>query len=187
MKTIPTHPVRLPTFKEQRSFGGRLVERTVSITLVSILLLAIATVFVLMNFQVESAVEASGVLEPQVTEAGQGSAWNVVLRIPEREINRIQLGAQVRILVPAALEGGSWDGEGLPAQVVAIGTERAVGSTPERALYQVEAALDSNHLSIEQRKRFRSGMTAKAHVITRSALASDLILLHIRRELERDG
>ena len=178
--------VRLPDFEEP-SFGGRLVERTVRLTLLSLVLLAAATLLVLMNYRVESAVEASGTLEPLPSpEADAPPRWKVMLRVPEREINRVQVGATVRLLVPAALEGGAWDGQSLPATVVAIGTDLAEGSTPGHGLYLVEVSLVREKISAEQRALFRRGMTAEAHVITRSGLAIDFVKLYFEREFSFD-
>lgn len=186
-KTSSTNNIRLPEF-EQPSFGGRLAERTVSLTLISLVLLAIFTVLVLMNVRIESAVEASGTLDKiPAAEADALPQWKVLLLVPERDINRIRKGATVKVFVPAAIEGGTWDGQGLPATVVAIGNELAEGSQPGQGLYLVEASFSVQGISAQQRALFRRGMTAEGHVITRSGLAIDLLKLYFEREFDFDA
>lgn len=280
----------LPEFEEKSTFGGRLVRRTVSLTLGGLLLLAFIGLLVLYLVPVEITVEASGVLEPlqvwrvhsltsgavrevpvrsgQEVAAGQTlcrldgfaletelerlrlearhkrhrpetprvemelldqailtaeerlqrltvvapesgillsedldqmlgayvnegqllfeigtqGVWKAALRVPEREIDPIQIGDPVRVEVPALVEAGQWMREALPASVTFVGSDLLPASTPSRGLYRVVAALDMERISPPELERFRRGMTVEAHVITRSVRAIDLVMRHFQRQ-----
>ncbi len=180
--------LRLPELKARPNLGGKLVDRAVTLTLLAILLLAVAGTWTLSVIEVDITVEAAGKLEPlgqsQVDTAGE---WQAMLRVAEREIDPIRIGDPVKLTVPALANRTSWMPERLPATVSSIGSEPLPESTEGRALYRVDATLDLESLDPEHRQRFRRGMTVEARIITRSARAIDLVTGHFKRQLGTDG
>lgn len=290
---MTTH--RLPEFDERPSLGGRLVRRTVSLTLVGLVLLAVVTAATLFTVEMEITVAASGRLEPLevrkihvvspgrieevlvesgervragqtlarlddfalrqeldrlrlearhqgsrpdvpdaerelleqsilfreqllerlelvapadgvvlseevdqlagvvvtegqlIFEIGSAEAWKTVLRVPEREIDSVRTGDEVKLRIPAVDDPEVWMPENLTARVSFVGSELLEGSAPGHGLYRVDAEIDTERVPAALRERFRRGMTVEAHIVTRSARAVDLVVLHLKRQIGFDG
>lgn len=82
----------LPEFEEKPTFGGRMVRRTVTLTLGGLLGLALASVLVLSFVRVEITVEATGVLEPLHVWKVHSLSSGPIREVPVRSGQRVEAG-----------------------------------------------------------------------------------------------
>ena len=97
-------PIELPELPERSGLGGRLVHRTVIISIVGVATLAAITLLVLMLFRIEITVEAGGFLEPLEVWRVHSMVEGIVEEVPVVSGTRIEQGEVLARLDAFALE-----------------------------------------------------------------------------------
>lgn len=119
-------------------------------------------------------------------EIGELGEWRVTMLVPERDVNKVEVGDLVRLEVQAfdqkdrrQLEGRvshvAADPSGAPggeAGAAAGGTQSAGAATPR--VYRVVASLDPRQIERDALGRFRRGYSVQAHVVTKSGRIAEL-------------
>jgi HlyD family secretion protein len=130
-------------------------------------------------------------------EVGDLADWRVTMLVPERDVNKIQLGDRVRLEVQAFRQS---DRRQLEARVTHVASEPAgsgasgaapgAGGAPAPApmgggVYRVVASLDRDQVEPGELERFRRGYSVSANVVTRSGRILELAWNYVGEKLNR--
>jgi multidrug resistance efflux pump len=124
-------------------------------------------------------------------EVGELGEWRVTMLVPERDVNKIEVGDRVRLEVQAFSQK---DRQQLEASVAFVASEpvgageSAAGGAPKAApsgpgVYRVVATLAPGQADRAALDKFRRGYSVQANVITRSGRIADLAWNYMRERL----
>jgi hypothetical protein len=128
---------------------------------------------------------------------GDLADWRVTMMVPEREVNKIEMGDRVRLEVQAFRQS---DRRQLEARVTHVAAEPVgsgasgagpgAGGAPAAAptgggVYRVVASLDRDQVEPGELERFRRGYSVSANVVTKSGRIIELVWNYVGEKLNR--